>query len=183
MARTLPGGRRVFLVVYRATGVDSRRRVGDPVVAYVVGPGPGSVAPAGSESAATLSGLGQARPDDSAGVLLTIVPDGVARVEWTYPREDLLGRVYSYRRIIACVVGNVAAVTAAIPRYPGPSSTIWLTADGHTIKSATYEVFIPVPSNPSGKPAPETALSRRAERDPSTPKPEQHHPRDRLADH
>jgi hypothetical protein len=186
LARTLPDGKQIFLTVF----LTSERR-GRPattraagVATFVVLPRTRTIVFGNLEGATSLARGSQPAPGAAASqpapgpasaghLILAVVPDGVARVEWLFPRIDLLGHVYPARKLTARVEGNVAAAPAT-PRFGGgdnASKATWLASDGRIIKTSSYETFIPVPNNQTGKPAPETPLSRRAERDPSTPNP------------
>ncbi|MGH2895546.1 MAG: hypothetical protein ACRDPM_20085, partial [Solirubrobacteraceae bacterium] len=105
--------------------------------------------------------------------LILVVPDGVARVAFVFPRQadrnDAGAPVY--RRsltVTATVQGNVAAVQ--VPRECCGSNLpmIWYAPDGHVVKRLgnfrEVNRVLPTP-----KPGPETSQSRAAERDPSTP--------------
>lgn len=101
-----------------------------------------------------------------------VVPDGVASVKLILPRQPLPGQygapIYPHSLAVTTPVhGNVAAVQ--VGRQSGiPFPMIWYGADGHVVKRignlAGANRVLPTP-----KPGPETALSRAAERDPSTP--------------
>jgi hypothetical protein len=101
-----------------------------------------------------------------------VVPDGVAKVEFVLPRQPIPGQygapIYPHSLAVTTAVhGNVAAVQ--VDRQSGiPFPMIWYGADGHVVKRignlAGVNRVVPTP-----QPGPETALSRAAERDPSTP--------------
>jgi hypothetical protein len=105
--------------------------------------------------------------------LTALVPDGVATVEFALPRQPNPGDpgapIYpSALTVRAPVHDNVAAVQVDRECCGANVPMIWLAADGHVIKTigdpaAASQVVAPP------QPAPETALSRAAERDPSTP--------------
>jgi hypothetical protein len=168
LATILPGDERVFLVAYRVTS--PHPRVGIGIVAYLVRPGAHPVAVAVA-SPRTLSGPLAGAAGRRARELVRIVPDGVARVRWTFSGFHLLGRVYPGGTVTARVRGNIAA--AKYPAQPPGGSNLsgeaWFAADGRVIKTAAGEIV--VPGTMFSRPAPETPLSRRAERDPSTPNP------------
>jgi hypothetical protein len=105
--------------------------------------------------------------------LTLVVPDGVATVQFLMPRQpnraDPGAPIYrSVLPVLAPVHDNVAAVQVNRECCAGGVPMIWRAADGHVIKQigdvATAGRLVPAP-----RPAPETALSRAAERDPSTP--------------
>jgi hypothetical protein len=105
--------------------------------------------------------------------LAVIVPDGVVRVEFVFPRQpdpvDLGGPIYRGELVVAARVhDNLAAVQVDRECCGGDVPMIWQGADGRVIKQignvgAAERVVAPP------QPAPETAFSRAAERDPSTP--------------
>jgi hypothetical protein len=91
------------------------------------------------------------RPVEISNVYLSMVPDGVARVVWTFPRLKVPpvrlshgpvfpGRVIPAAKLTASVQGNVAA--AEKPRYQTAfaSATTWYAADGYVIKTFRYPV-------------------------------------------
>jgi hypothetical protein len=102
-----------------------------------------------------------------------VVPDGVASVRFVFPRqpvpEQFGAPIYRHSlTLTAPVHDNVVAVQVArqveAPTFP----MIWYAADGHVVKRigdlAGANRVVPTP-----QPGPETAQSRAAERDPSTP--------------
>lgn len=102
-----------------------------------------------------------------------VVPDGVAKVAFVLPRqpnpEQYGAPVYSHSLAVTVPVhDNVVAVQIDRSIPAGPLPMIWSAADGHVIKQigdvAGANRVVPTP-----QPGPETALSRAAERDPSTP--------------
>jgi hypothetical protein len=136
-------------------------------------PGPrsrlGLVAPLPSRQPATPTAL-RALSDK----VVSVVPDGVARVRWTWPRQfnpDTF-RYEPSLTVEATARDNVAIATAARMRYIAPLTATWYATDGTVIRSITN------PSNSQqlgtsqlAKPAPQTPLSRRAQRNPATPNP------------
>jgi hypothetical protein len=103
---------------------------------------------------------------------ITVVPDGVAKVDFVFPRQPN-GPEYgskTYARVLkvtASVHNNVAAVQVN-RECCGSGAMIWYAADGHVIKrigslAAAHRVTAPP------KPGPQTPQSRAAESDPSTP--------------
>ena len=104
--------------------------------------------------------------------LFALVPDGVAKVTWVLPRQPG-GSTYgypTYRRLgylTATVHGNVAA--AATSRQLGSRWVmIWYAAHGHPLRRfgsiAAARRIVAV-----NQPGPQTAKTRAAQRDPSTP--------------
>jgi hypothetical protein len=106
--------------------------------------------------------------------VVAVVPDGVARVRWTWPRQ-FNPDTFTYEPALsveATVRDNVAIAATARMRFIAPLTATWYAADGTVIKSITN------PNNRQqlgtaqlAKPAPQTPLSRRAVRDPATPNP------------
>jgi hypothetical protein len=103
-----------------------------------------------------------------------LVPDGVANVTYVLPRQPD-GAQYGYptypsvQRLTVPVQGNIAAYQTR-RRLSDRQVRIWHAADGRVLRQfgnpATAANVVPVK-----QPAPETARSRAAERDPSTPNP------------
>jgi hypothetical protein len=104
--------------------------------------------------------------------LFALVPDGVAKVTWVLPRQPG-GSTYGYRTyprlryLTAIVHGNIAA--AATSRQLGSKWVmIWYAPDGHVLRHfgsiAAARRVVAV-----NQPGPQTAKSRAAQRDPSTP--------------
>jgi hypothetical protein len=105
--------------------------------------------------------------------IILIVPDGVATVAFTFPRQadrhDPGAPIY--RRsltVTAPVHGNVVAVQVPRECCGSDLPMTWYASDGHVVKRlgglAAVNRVAPV-----AKPGPETARSRAAERDPATP--------------
>jgi hypothetical protein len=100
-----------------------------------------------------------------------VVPDGVAKVTYVLPRQPQAQFGYPvYPRVghlTVVVHGNIVAFSTH--RAVGTAST-WYGADGRVLRrfgnAAAAAKVVPV-----RQPAPETARSRAAERDPSTPNP------------
>jgi hypothetical protein len=154
LARTLPNGRRVFLVVYKqdlASVFPASSQAITSVEAFVVGDQPSSAVSSEPFFPESVSSLYRVPPTEVANVYYSVVPDDVARVEWTFPHETippvkgpgghvLAGRVFPRTELIASVQANVAAAEA--PRRPlfAPPFVTWLAADGHVIKSYRYKL-------------------------------------------
>jgi hypothetical protein len=99
---------------------------------------------------------------------ILVVPDGVIRVGFYFPAQAVPagGPVYRHSLTVTVPVhGNVAAVQVGRQCCGGPPALIWYGAGGRVIK----EIGSMKPPPASPQPAPETALSRAAEHDPSTP--------------
>jgi hypothetical protein len=111
--------------------------------------------------------------------LAVVVPDGVAKVAFGLPRQPWPnGPSYaSGQTVTVAVRDNLAAFD--VHRYCCGAETvtggstppmIWYDAEGHVIKRiGNFSLVNRLVEPPS--PTPETALSRRAEHDPSTPNP------------
>jgi hypothetical protein len=103
-----------------------------------------------------------------------LVPDGVANVTYVLPRQPD-GAQYGYptyatvQRLSVRVQGNIAAYQTR-RRLSDRQVWIWYAADGRVVRRfgdpAAAAKVVPVK-----QPGPETARSRAAERDPSTPNP------------
>jgi len=119
-------------------------------------------------------GAGRSFAGGSTATRITVVvPDGVAHVKFVIPRQPAPAQpgapIYAHSlSVIAPVHGNIAAVQVdrevAIDRFP----MIWYGPAGQVVKRigdlAAVNAVTAVP-----KPGPETALSRAAEKNPSTP--------------
>jgi hypothetical protein len=105
--------------------------------------------------------------------VIVIVPDGVARVSFVDPRQPLHGTVSGpvYRHSATVTVpvhGNVAAAQIDRAGSGPPLPMIWYSAGGAVIKRiGNFRTVNRVVSRP--RPGPQTAQSRAAQRDPSTP--------------
>jgi hypothetical protein len=105
--------------------------------------------------------------------LILVVPDGVAKVAFVMPRQanrtDPTAPIYRHTlTVTARVRGNVAAVQVPRECCAGEPPMTWYAPDGQVVKrlgdpAAANRVVSPP------KPGPETAQSRAAEHDPSTP--------------
>jgi hypothetical protein len=148
LATTLPDGERIYLTVERgggfATGqqppayslglwvVTNRRDLGGSAQHPNIG---GDVAPnVGSRRIAPPAPLLLGR---TASTWTSLLPDGVTRVRWVFPRQNG-NRTHVYPRpltIDVAVHGNVAA--ARLPRTATwePVIVIWYAADGRVIKT------------------------------------------------
>lgn len=106
----------------------------------------------------SIDGAGRAFAGGSTQTRFTVlVPDGVATVQFLMPHPP---------DPVARVQGNVAAVQVSQGCCTGGVPMIWRTANGQLIKrvgGVSPRVGVPP------RPGPETALSRAAERNPSTP--------------
>jgi hypothetical protein len=128
---------------------------------------------------AGLLGVESASLSGPHGTIVAVVPDAVARVTWSWPREfDSQTLTYLPPIMISAPVQNNVAVAAAPARFAkgekiGPETVIRYAADGSVLarftdQSNSASVYQSTTYS-SGIPGPETAQSRRAERDPATP--------------
>ena len=124
-------------------------------------------------------GVESASSSGPHGTIVAVVPDGVARVAWGWPREfDSQTLSYLPPTMVSAAVQNNVAAGAAPARFTtgekiGPETVIRYAADGtvlarFTDQSNSASVYQNTTYS-SGTPAPETAQSRRAQRDPATP--------------
>jgi hypothetical protein len=103
---------------------------------------------------------------------ITVVPDGVAKVEYVFPRQpegnQYAGKTYAkVLKVTAAVHNNVAAVQVD-RECCGGGAMIWYAADGHVIRRiGSLATAKRVTASP--KPGPQTPQSKAAQRDPSTP--------------
>lgn len=144
-----------YLLLARAAGARSR---------------PNLVAPALSAVSAGLNSS-LTGPGDAS---FAVVPDGVARVQWSWPRAFNSGTLTYQPALTVEATASENVVIATAARSLPPLTATWYAADGHVISRL---------QNPDGgadngystydgsTPGPETPLSRRAERDPSTTNP------------
>jgi hypothetical protein len=192
-ATTTPWGSPVFLVpvgpgsVARAEAALGRRHLPPALVRNITlpterlaeidssGSGGGSTA-ADIEAGHALSTQGAGRSFAGGSTrtrIILIVPDGVARVAFIFPRQadrnDPGAPIYRHAlTVTAPVHANVAAVQVPRECCGSDLPMIWYAPDGHVVKRfgslAAVNRVAPV-----AKPGPETPQSRAAERDPSTP--------------
>jgi hypothetical protein len=152
LARTLPNGRHVFLVAYAPRPGSPGAQLGDLVFVFVTG-GPGPRTAVGGEiTAPTLSASIQPPPTPVNAVYISVVPDGVARVRWTFPHVRIprlpqlsTGRVLRGGTSTATVEGNIADARAIPGAYAVPTRTTWLDANGHVIKTFHYPAPVLAP--------------------------------------
>jgi hypothetical protein len=181
-ATTTPWGQRLYFVpITPWTAQGARAHVGKgvhappPVEEVGVYSPHGSIADGGGSAARIHAGTVGIfwGPDAATRGLMRgweLVPDGVAKLDYVFPRQPG-GAQYGYPtyprvgHLTVAVHGNIAAVQAR--RYPAEAQA-WYAADGHVLKrfpaAAGAAKVVPVK-----QPGPETAQSRAAERDPSTP--------------
>ena len=114
------------------------------------------------------------------GKIVAVVPDGVARVSWGWPRQFDSGALsYVPPVTVSAKVQDNVAVAAAPERFASstvnapPETVVRYAADGGVLARftapgtpAATDVIL---SNFSQTPGPETPASRRAERDPAAP--------------
>lgn len=102
-----------------------------------------------------------------------VVPDGVAKVTFLFARQPFPGQfgapVYHHVfRVTLPVRNNLLAIQ--VEREAGPPTEIWYSADGKVVQRfGNFAALGRVRQGP--RPAPETALSRAAEKNPSIPNP------------
>jgi hypothetical protein len=156
LARTLPDGSRVFLAVYAPLPRSLAPPIGDIAFVFVARPRANvadrqvrtlSASFVTETSAPFLSSSYQIPPTEAGDVYLGVVPDKVARVEWTFPRERLPnlphlhgGHVFRGVTLTANVIGNIAAARAIPYSFFMVSRATWLNATGRTIKTFSYTV-------------------------------------------
>lgn len=154
-ATTTPWGVPVFVIPVKPSPGTS---AGAEAVVLDAGSGGGCCATASDVATygdMTTEGAGRAFAGGSTKTrFTTLVPDGVAAVEFVLPRP-----------VTVAVHDNVAAVQVNQGCCTGGIPMIWKGADGHVIRSVSGAGA----AAPRPRPGPETALSRAAERDPSTP--------------
>jgi len=165
-ATTTPWGERLYFVPLSAR--TAGRRVEQLSIFSTQGGG-------GASTAAEIEAGQEIGTEGGGGIrgtrITVVVPDGVARVAFVLPRQPSPGQygapIYPHSlTATAAVHGNVAAVQ--IDRQSGiPFPMIWYAADGQVVKRvgnlAAADRVVATP-----QPGPETALSRAAERDPTT---------------
>lgn len=168
-ATVTPWGEPVYLIPVKQSGHEA--------ISLLVGSGGGCCARASDIvhfGDVTTEGAGRSFAGGSTGTrVVALVPDGVARVAFVLPRQPSPGQAGApiYRRSLtvnARVHDNIAAVQVDRESDGAPPAMIWYAPDGHVISRI---------GNPAGadrviappRAGPETALSRAAERDPSTP--------------
>jgi hypothetical protein len=128
---------------------------------------------------AGLRGVNSASLSGPHGTIVAVVPDGIARITWGWPREfDTQTLTFVPPASRSAPVQNNVAVAFAPVRFTtgeriGPETVIRYAADGSVLarltdRSSSASVYQNTTYS-SGAPAPETAQSRRAERDPATP--------------
>lgn len=145
-------------------------RVGGPTGVLV------PIAPArgrGGVERASLAGPG--------GKIVAVVPDGVARVSWSWPRQfDADALSFLPPVTVSAAAQENVAVAAAPARFASsanatPETVVRYGADGDVLARfaapGTPAGTDVMPANDRQTPGPETPQSRRAERDPSTPNP------------
>lgn len=163
---TTVGGAQVFLTIAKPPAIRARAGSGDEldVLLRMNGGGCGGAGNSADDLSRDLT------PGSCGNLFYSVVPDGVSRILWVFARQK--GRSFPvYRKPLSvdvAVNGNVAAARVARRAGDTPAYIAWFAADGRIIKrhGTTRNLLRVVPPS---KPGPETPLSRRAERDPSTP--------------
>jgi hypothetical protein len=184
-AATTPWGEKLYLVPYRpptaAEIAAIKRRFpgaslgpitrGETLGVMSVGGGGGGVNAAGVQAGdeMQMDGAGRSFAGGSTQTrYILVVPDRVARVEFYFPPRAVPAGGPVYRHSLAVTVpvhGNIAAVQVTQQCCAGQPALIWYGARGQVIK----QIGSLKPPPPPPQPAPETALSRAAERNPATP--------------
>lgn len=114
------------------------------------------------------------------GKIVALEPDGVTVVRWAWPREwDAAQLRYLPAVSVAARVSDNVAIAAAPPRFRGAyaigPARVALTRTGGARSSVYFDqngaaaTWLTTSPGTLSKPAPETALSRAAERNPATP--------------
>jgi hypothetical protein len=183
-AATTPWGQRLYLVpITPWTARQTQAREGKhvhappPVEEFAVyAPGKSFVVGAGNAArirAGTVgvSFWGPGGPKSGVTQELQVVPDGVAKVTYLLPRQPQPQFGYPvYPQVGHLTVAAHGNIVAFQTRRPVGTASIWYAADGRVLRrfgnAAAAAKVVPV-----RQPAPETARSRAAERDPSTPNP------------
>ena len=119
-------------------------------------------------------GAGRSFAGGSTATRITlVVPDGVAKVRFVFPRQPSPGQpgapIYAHSlSVLAPVHDNIVAVQVDREVMAARFPMIWYGPGGQVVKQigdvAAANTVVPPP-----KPGPETALSRAAEKSPSTP--------------
>lgn len=149
LARVLGDGEHLYFAVYAPVAGSLTDPFGDMVQLYAVKPATGAATlDGGVLSAFALRAAYQQPPMIVSGYDFSVVPDGVARVVWTFPRVStpsfrepggkvIPARVIPASTATATVAGNIAA--ASVPHFAGFAATAtWLAADGHVLGRARF---------------------------------------------
>jgi hypothetical protein len=119
-------------------------------------------------------GAGRSFAGGSTATRITVVvPDGVAKVRFVFPRQPSRGQsgapIYSHSlSVVASVHDNIVAVQVNREVMAASFPMIWYGPGGEVVKRiGDIAAANTVTSTP--RPGPETALSRAAEKNPSTP--------------
>ncbi len=175
------GGVKLFLdIIPRATPGSSQ---GDVLAQYVEFPGGGGGGGQGDVTAQTLhrpsspqsiTDLRNLRrfPGIQTRFYYEVVPDGVARVRWSFGRRDsnYNSPLYYPRSLTVTVAVHDNVASMLLTDRGQASAEAWYTQDGLKFASTgNTDKLNQVPNTPH--PGPQTTLSRRAEHDPSTPDP------------
>jgi hypothetical protein len=186
LATVTPWGEKVFLVPFkpptaaelarypRLAPLIARRSNRGETISLFAGNGGAGAETADQVEAGFLSmsqGAGRTFAGGAtASRIFFAVPDGVAKVAFVFPRQaSPQGPIYPHTLTVTAVVhGNVAAVQVDREAGGAPPRIIWYAADGRVIKRiGNFAAANRIVRSP--KPAPETPLSRAAERNPATP--------------
>lgn len=180
-ATTTPWGDRIYLVPVAPWSSTRARRAGGsahlpPVEGIVVYSRQSGVWASGTAARIRQGAAGSTWETIKHGVTrgeysLDLVPDGVTKVSWVLPQQPGSAEHGwpTYPRVghlTATVHGNVVA--AESPRFGRTEVETWYAADGHIVRRVGGGAAAP-PLVPVIGPGPETAKSRAAEQNPSTP--------------
>jgi hypothetical protein len=173
-AATTPWGDGVFVIPIKPAA--SQLRSGERID-LEAGSGGACCAPAADIQAGhdmVSQGAGRSFAGGSTGArLVLLVPDGVAKVQFLLPRQPSRNSpgspIYAKAlRVIVPVHGNIAAVQVKRECCAGAVPMIWYGPGGQVIKRIGNPATVNRVLAPA-KPGPQTAQSRAAQRDPSTP--------------
>jgi hypothetical protein len=144
LARTLPNGSKIFLAVYAPGTGSPEAPLGDVLLTFATSHDGKTVSYLNQELAPVVSGAATGAPPSRVGsYIISVVPDNVSRVSWTFPRVVLpevkgapgSGGVLRGGTVLASVVGNVAAARMIPHSFSNPSIVKWLAADDRIIKT------------------------------------------------
>jgi hypothetical protein len=102
--------------------------------------------------------------------MFSLAPAGVAQVSWAWPRLfNPVSLTYNQAATVTAHVVNNVAISAA-PYSPPPSVANWYDANAQLVRRLTNPDAVGAQFDRGrSRPAPETARTRQAERDPSAP--------------
>lgn len=174
----LPGGVKLYLFVTVPRAGGARHARLTTIAAYPYG---GSIREGDGPTAAALripSGPipGAELRGETRETYYEVVPDGVTRVRWQFPRQafapspGIASQTFAKPLTVSVPVHDNIAAARLPKRGFSPAVTTWFDAAGAVIarhgNPHLLDRVLPTP-----KAAPPTALSRRAQRNPATPNP------------